>query len=193
MNEELEIIDSSWIEEFENLDKEYKDYYTEELSFINTHCIYINSNNEIERIVENKMLLKMPGLISKEELIGFIKHNMFFGPNKYALLYILNFNIHLEPINLKTFLKSKDALSNIGTQFLHSIKNIDTIRLNKSITMFHDLNDLVIIYNVSNKNKLTNDSNGKNITNTLNKTKKIYINSSSFKKTKRNLFKDNMT
>ena len=193
MNEELEMIDSSWIEEFENLDKEYKDYYTEELSFINTHCIYINTNNEIERIVENKMLLKMSGLISKEELIGFIKHNMFFGPNKYALLYILNFNIHLEPINLKTFIKYKGSLSNIGSQFLHSVKNIDTITLNKSISMFHDLNDLVIIYNVSNKDKLTNNSNGKSITNALNKTKKIYINSTSFKKTKRNLFKDNVT
>jgi hypothetical protein len=53
--------------------------------------------------------------------------------------------------------------------------------------MFHDLNDLVIVFNVSSKDKLIN---GKN---TLNKTKRIYINSSSFKKTKRNLFKDNLT
>jgi hypothetical protein len=55
--------------------------------------------------------------------------------------------------------------------------------------MFHDLNDLVIVFNVSNKDKLTN---GLNVTTTLNKTKRIYINSSSFKKTKRNLFKDNI-
>ena len=32
-------IDSSWLEEFENLDKEYKDYYTEELATIKINCI----------------------------------------------------------------------------------------------------------------------------------------------------------
>ena len=38
-------IDFSWINEFENVDKEYKNYYTEDLTVIKIHCIYVNNNN----------------------------------------------------------------------------------------------------------------------------------------------------
>ena len=187
-NEELENIDSSWIEEFENLDKEYKDYYTEDITVIKIHYVYVNKHDEIERILENNLILKNPGIISKEEILGLIKHNMICNEVKYSLLYILKFNINLEPIYLKTFTRSKEPLANIGNQFIQSIKNIDEIKLDKSISMFHDLNDLLIIFN--DKSNLTNSTNI-SYRNKV-KTKKIYLNSSSIKKTKRNLFKDNI-
>jgi hypothetical protein len=187
-NDELENIDSSWIEEFENLDKEYKDYYTEDITVIKIHCIYVNKEDKIERILENKLILKNPGIISKEEILGVIKHNMICNEVKYSLLYILKFNINLEPIYLKTFIRSKEPLANIGNQFIQSIKNIDEIKLDKSISMFHDLNDLLIIFN--DKSNLTNSTNI-SYHNKV-KTKKIYLNSNSIKKTKRNLFKDNI-
>ncbi len=176
-----ETIDTSWLEEFENLDKEYKDYYTEELTVVKIHCIYINKDNEIEKLSEDKLILKTPGLLSKEEIVSLIKHNMVCNQVKYSLLYILKFNINLDPIYLKTFIKSKDKLSTIGNQFLRSIKNIDTIKFDKSISMFHDLNDLLIIF--YNKSSTVTDHNRSS-------TRKIFINPSSFKKTKRNVFKD---
>ena len=187
MNEEpdkddLETIDFSWIEKFDNLDKEYKDYYTEDLTVVKIHCIYINKDNEIERVLEDKLLLKTPGFVSKEEIVSLIKHNMVCNQVKYALLYILKFNINLDPIYLKTFIKSKDPLSIIGNNFLQSIKNIDTIKFDKSISMFHDLNDLLIMF--YNKELVTTAQHIRS------QTRKIYINSSSFKKTKRNIFKD---
>ena len=173
-------IDFSWIDEFETMDKEYKDYYTEDLTVIKIHCIYTNKNNEIERVLEDTLLLKTPGLLSKEEIISLIKHNMVCNQVKYSLLYILKYNINLDPIYLKTFIKSKDPLAVIGANYLQSIKNIDDIKFDKSISMFHDLNDIsIIFYNKgSDPNRLG--------------TRKIYINSSSFKKTKRNIFKDNV-
>jgi hypothetical protein len=62
--------------------------------------------------------------------------------------------------------------------------------------MFHDLNDLFIIFYDKDKDKdkdKNKDNNNDTLTNGYNnRTKKIYINSSSFKKTKRNIFKDNM-
>jgi hypothetical protein len=175
-------MDSSWIEELENLDKEYKDYYTEELTVVKIHCIYVNKNNEIEKLLEDKLILKTPGLLSKEEIVSLIKHNMVCNQVKYSLLYILKFNINLDPIYLKTFIKSKDPISVIGSQFLRSVKNIDTIKFDKSISMFHDLNDLLIIF--YNKGPVLTDHD-------RSETRKIYLNSSSFKKTKRNIFKDN--
>lgn len=177
----LEDIDTSWITEFENLDNEYKDYYTEDLSFIKIHYIYVNKENEIVKISEQKILLKVPGMLSKEEIIGLIKHNMVCNNRKYSLLYILKYNINIEPIHLKTFIKSKEVLSNMGSKFLQSMKNIENIKFDKSISMFHDLNDLFIIF-YEKAEKLMHNSQG---------TKKIYINTSSLKKTKRNLFKDN--
>ena len=152
--------------------------------------IYINNGDEIERVLENKLILKTPGTISKEEILGLIKHNMICNEVKYSLLYLLKFNINLEPIYLKTFIKSKEPLVNIGNQFIQSIKNIDEIKLDKSISMFHDLNDLLIIFH--DKSKLTNSSSANISYRNKVKTKKIYLNSSSFKKTKRNLFKDNI-
>jgi hypothetical protein len=189
-DDDLENIDSYWIEEFENLDKEYKDYYTEDLTVINIHCIYVNKNDEIERVLENKLILKTPGIISKEEILGLIKHNMVCNEVKYSLLYILKFNINLEAIYLKTFIRSKEPLVSIGNQFIQSIKNIDEIKLDKSISMFHDLNDLSIIFH--DKTNLTNSGTTNISYHNKIKTKKIYLNSSSFKKTKRNQFKDKM-
>jgi hypothetical protein len=111
---------------------------------------------------------------------------------KYSLLYILKFNINLDPIYLKTFIRNKEPLVNIGNQFIQSIKNIDEIKLDKSISMFHDLNDLLIIFH--HKPKLSNSNlNSTDILYHNRKgTKKIYLNPNSFKKTKRNIFKDNM-
>ena len=183
----LEDIDTSWLEEFDNLDKEYKDYYTEELATIKIHYIYINKNNEIERVIEDKIILKIPGLLSKEEIISIIKHATICNHIKYSLLYILKYNINLDPAYLKTFIKNKDTLQNIGSPFLQSIKNIDSIKFDKSISMFHDLNNLFIIFHNKNKDKLTNTDGSSHD----NKTKRVYINPNSFKKTKRNIFKDN--
>jgi hypothetical protein len=54
--------------------------------------------------------------------------------------------------------------------------------------MFHDLNDLSIIFH--DKTNLTNSGSTNISYHNKIKTKKIYLNSSSFKKTKRNQFKD---
>ena len=180
--DEMEV-DSSWLEEFDNLDKEYKDYYTEDLTVVKTHCIYVNKSNEIERIIEDKILLKTPGLLSKEETVSLIKRNSICNQVKYSLLYILKYNINLDQINLKTFIRSKSELVDLGTPFLQSVKHIDDIKFDKSISMFHDLNELLIIFYNKDATLAHHNRSG---------TRRIYINSSSFKKTKRNIFKDNL-
>jgi hypothetical protein len=182
--DDIEDLDSTWIQEFENLDNDYKNYYTEDLSFLRIHSIYINTLNDIEKVREEKIFLKEPGIIHREELLSIIKHNSFSNETKYSLLSILKFNINVEPEFLKTFLKSKDK--NIGSSFLQSVKNIDTIRFEKSIAMFHDINDLIIVFHQRvNKNNTTNSSTDSN-----NRTKKVFINSNTKKKTKRKELKE---
>jgi hypothetical protein len=182
-DDEIEDLDNSWLEEFEKLDNEYKNYYTEDLSFIKVSSLYVNKENNIEKLREEKYLLKIPGFLQKEELISLIKHNSFFNQIKYSVLSILKFNINLEPSYLKTFLKS--SKKNIGDLYLQSIKNIDTIKFDKSISMFHDINELFIIFHEKIYKPVHN-------TNISNKTKKVFINSNTNKYTKRKLFKEIM-
>ena len=178
-NDTIEDLDLSWINEFEKIDNEYKIYYTEELSFIRIHSIYVNNNDEIEKVREEKVLLKNPGILQKEELLSIIKHNSFSNQVKYSLLSILKFNINLEPIHLKTFLRNKNPA--IGAPFLQSIKNLDTIKFEKAITMFHDINEILILFHQKINKKTHIDSEKKD---TNNQTKKI-INSNPKKKTKK--------
>jgi hypothetical protein len=147
-NEDIEDLDDSWIRDFESKEDEYNNYYTEDLLFIKIHFMYINNNNEIEKIKEEKFILNNPGFLQKEELLGIIKNNSKINGIKYSLLSIAKFNINLEPIHLNTFLKNKN--SDIGNNFLTHIKNLDTIKFEKSITLFHDINELLIIFH--NKN-----------------------------------------
>lgn len=181
LNDNIEDLDSTWLQKFQNLDDEYKNYYTEEISFIRIHSIYINVNNEIEKISEEKLLLKNAGILQKEELLSIIKHNSFSNNIKYSLLSILKFNINIQPIHLNNFLRNKDK--NIGCSFLQSVKNIDSIKFDKSISMFHDINNILIIFHQKIHNPLK----------TFNRTKKIFINSNTNKKTKRNELKENNT
>ena len=184
-NNTIEDLDLSWINEFEKIDNEYKIYYSEELSFIRIHSIYVNNNNDIEKIREEKILLKTPGILQKEELLSIIKHNSFSNEIKYSLLSILKFNINLEPIHLKTFLRNKNP--SIGAPFLQSIKNLDTIKFEKSITMFHDINEILIIFHqkINKPIRVSSD-----LTEVSNRTKKVFINSNPKKKTKKKELKE---
>jgi len=168
-SDEFESLDTSWIERFDNIDNEYKIYYCEDISFINFQFIYINYNNEIQKLKEDRIILKEPSKIKKEDLVSLIKHNQVFNNNKYNLLFILKFNINIEPMHLKTFLKSKTP--NIGNIFLQQIHNIDSIKLDKSISMFHDLNSIIVI--LKQKDKLQTNKSKKVIQNSHNKTKKL--------------------
>jgi hypothetical protein len=149
----IEDLDISWMDIFFKGDEEYKIYYSEDISFIKIHYIYINMEGEIEKVKEEKLLLKTNGIIQKEELLNIIKSNLFSGKFKYSLMSILKFNINIEPQHLKNFLRNKKP--NIGTPFLQPIKNIDSIKFDKSISMFHDINELIILFNIKNNKPST--------------------------------------
>ena len=191
-------LDTSWLQEFQKIDKNGVGYYTtENLLFIKVHYIYVNEKQEITNLYEEKYLFKKPNVLPKEDLIGLIKRNTVINSKKYSLFSILKYNINVEPHNLKTFFKVKpqNQTNNNGDPYLQSIKNIDDVFFDKSIAMFHDLNDLIIIF-------LDKGSTDKVSADKHNTTKRVYINhnihnihdingnNNNNKKTRRNLFKD---
>jgi hypothetical protein len=174
--DEIDNLDDSWLKEFDLSEKDYKNFYAEDITIIPIHLIYI-SDNSIEKIKKETIILKTPGILQREELLSIIKHNMLSNNIKYSLSSILKFNINLEPANLKSFLRTRDK--SIGNMFLQPVKHIDNIKFDKTITMFHDINDIFILF----KEKLHSEHNKF--------TKKALIHQN--KKTKRNVFKDIIT
>ena len=165
MDVEYHILDDEWINNFEKIDKLYEDFYKDDLYYINLRVIYVNISNEIDKIKNETFLLVNKNKISQEEILGILKKNSTDDERKYSLLSILKYNIVLEPDDVKSYLLNKD-----NPNYLSVIKNIDTINYEKSISMFHDLNDLILIFYEKSKESVKKDINN-------NTTKKIYLRS----------------
>ena len=102
--------------------------------------------------------------ISREEILGILKKNAIQNNKRYTLLSVLKYNITLEPEDLTTNPKNYQ-----DDKYLSLIKNIDAVNFEKSIHMFHDLNELILVfYEKSHELKETDPNNI---------TKKIYLRS----------------
>jgi len=138
--EEYKELDTSWITNFEIIDKKYKELYIDDLKVIHIRYIYID-NKEIQSIKHQKKLLLIPNFLSKIELVEILKKNSFVNNIRYKVSSIIKYNINLEPENLDIFLKNSKNYN-----FLSTIKNIDEIKWEKSIKMFRELNELCILF-----------------------------------------------
>lgn len=171
-------LDDEWINSFEKTDKLYKDFYKDDLYYVNLRSLYINRDNEIDKLKQESFLLSSPNYISNEEILEILKKNSIDNDKRYSLLSILKYNIVLEPDEVKNYLINKE-----NNNYLSVIKNIDSVSFEKSINMFHDLNDLILIF--YEKSKELKESNPHS------STKKIYLRSfSSNKKTIKKRYKD---
>ena len=139
MNIEL---NDDWINNFEKTDKLYQDFYKDDLYYINLKFLYINRNNELEKINSESFLLSNINYVSREEMLYILKKSSIENDRKYSLLSILQYNITLDTEDVKKFV----IYSNEPTNYLKVINNIDAISFQKSINMFQDLNELIFIY-----------------------------------------------
>lgn len=172
-------LDDEWITEFEKTDKLYQDFYKDDLYYTNLRVIYVNRENEIDKIKHESFLLSKKNVISEEEILGILKKNSIDNERKYTLLSILRYNIILEPDDVKNYL-----LNNKNEDYLSVIKNIHDITFQKSITMFHDLNDIIIIFYEKSMEIVKKENN-------INNTKKVYLRSlNTNKKTLKKRYKE---
>lgn len=173
---DTDILDDDWICNFEKNDKLYKDFYKDDVYFINLHIIYVNKNNEIEKLKQEIFLMSLPNCVTRNEVLGIIKKNLNDNNTSYSLFSILKYNINIDTEDVQNFLKVSD-LETYYDDFLYTVKNIDSIKFEKTISMFHDLNDLIFIFNETKK--------GIN-----NITKKVILNVSNKRKTIKKPYKD---
>lgn len=180
-NMELEKLDDSWVTE-DSLDwindDIYDKYNTEPITSLNVNLVYINANNEIEKIIEEYITLNQVGTIERDELIRMVKRWRTSNNIKYKLLSLLVYIVDLQPDNIKKFLSNNvEDVKTSYNNFLKPLTKFDLVNLKKSISLFHDLNGITIIYhrpkntkNIGN-NKLTKKY---SISNSIKYTRKTY-------------------
>ena len=171
-------LNDEWINNFEKTDKLYQDFYKDDLYYVNLKFVYVNRENEIEKINQESFLMSNPNYISREEIIQILKDSAIDNNKRYSLLSILKYNITLDADEIKLFL----LYSSEERNYLNIVKNIDAISFEKSISMFHDLNDLIFIFYEKNNELKKIDPN--------NVTKKIYFSSNTNKKTIKKRYKE---
>lgn len=133
-------LNDQWIKDYEA----YNDFYTDDVYCINLNLIYINRNNEIEKIKEEKYLLSSPNVLTRDDLVSIVKRNVVSDNNKeYYLFSLVKFNIDLDPSEVQCFLKENN--DTFSESFLKENNEVDEIVFKKTINMFQDLNDLVFL------------------------------------------------
>ena len=66
-------LNDEWINNFEKTDKLYQDFYKDDLYYVNLKFVYVNRENEIEKINQESFLMSNPNYISREEIIQILK------------------------------------------------------------------------------------------------------------------------
>jgi hypothetical protein len=169
----IDSLDDEWIKKFEEEDKKYEDFYKEDNYYINLYFIYLNEENSIEKIKQEKFFMNTPNYITREEIIYLLKKNTIMDKIKYSIFSLLKYNMTLEPDDIQCYLNTQEYEDN--SSFLKTIKNIDTILFEKTISSFQDLNSLFFILcekSTTNEKGIKTLNNHKNI---QTHTKKIYI------------------
>lgn len=182
-------LNDEWINTFEKTDKLYQDFYKDDLYYVNLKFCYVNRNDELEKIREESFLMSNKNCITREEILQILKKTTVENEIKYSLLSILRYNITLDADDIKNFIiYSRDNRDNsdnreiIENSFLKIINNIDAIHFEKTINMFHDLNELIFIYYEKSQELKKVDPN--------NTTKKVFLKTNTNKKTIKNRYKD---
>ena len=129
-------LDTSWIDDYEDIEKKYEMFYKENISSINVVMIYVNGNLEIEKVSQCDLELNTYNIISKDEMLKVINSNSCVGDIKYKLLSLLTYNISITHNDLRNFLES-DIENNNKDEFLHSLSALEDIKLVPSIQLFH--------------------------------------------------------
>jgi hypothetical protein len=167
-------IDTKILEEFEEEERDYSHFYKDTVETIKLYALYVDKSNNLFHIKKDIAHISNKEL-SRENLISIIKDYMIYNKIKYRLISMLKWNISIEPEEVSEYLSDDKRFTCID-----NISSIDTIRFDDSITLFHNLNSLYLVFHE--KWSLHE-----------NKTKKVYIHQNQKKKKSKKTTRKNNT
>lgn len=115
-------------------------YYADDVYYVKLQVIYVNLDGDITRIMHRTLLLSHPNCISSDELLQILKQYSYNHGKPQTLVSILKYNITLQPEDIT------QSVPNFDDTELTVESNMKSITFEQSINMFHDLNEITIIY-----------------------------------------------
>ena len=172
MNDVEEDLDTSWAEM-----AEFQDNYERELmEEICVFFVYMDAAGALEKITKEVEPV-VEGAILKDRLLQLIqtkRHLPHRGGVKYRFMDLLAFTIPLEPGELDEFVKSEAR-----ADFLKTLPIFDSVAIDPSIFIFHDVNSLFFFFkevdNVAVKSILKNGREGGGVTKKVRLTPEEYV------------------
>ena len=155
--EEQENFDTSWIEQQERYQNiEGSNRGREQCNFINIHYIYVNKENNVEKINHEKYPLDHSqsshlssnkcSLISKENVLRIIQSRKIFTPtSKYKFEDIILYNVDIEPENIQSYENIEPNMEN-SREYFKVLPFINDITIPDSVFIFHQINCLFFIF-----------------------------------------------
>ena len=157
VNHKDDVMDTSWIEKYENEEKYYTMFYPEKAIGIKVNMMYVNKENELEKMGENMIYLSQVGKITHEELVKIIKENNIFDNIKYKLSGIQIYNIDLKHNDINHFISNPNKYD-----FTKELRNVDDYILVPTINCLQNVNCIYILFteeNTSVKDVRSNNNN----------------------------------
>ena len=133
-----DILDASWINDFETIDNSYNIFYKDNVEFICVNYVYLNEKSEIERVKSENIILPRKNILPSEALLSLIKANQY---KQYKFSFMLKYNFSVDPEEIKSMNKY-----GFSSEYLQEFNKIDDIEFEKTITMFQDLNELTLFF-----------------------------------------------
>lgn len=133
-------IDTSWINNYEEKERKYEQFYKKPVEKITFFFCYISTTNEIYKIRKDTISLTN-SLITKEELIKIIKRNEIEDNIIYRFKRLIQYNDKTE---IEEIYNNKKA----NTEFIKILNcaTLDDMIFDKTIGLFENLNSLFFLY-----------------------------------------------
>ena len=91
-------LDTSWIDEFNQEEKKYNEFYKQEINGIRIVLFFINENNELFSSKKYNARLEN-NMITKNQILNILKNNISYNNSSYTPSFILKFNIRIIQVN----------------------------------------------------------------------------------------------
>ena len=99
--EELEV---EWIDDFEEEEKIYEQFYPDTVKSIKIFSLYVNKDCILDKVKESTYELENENILKKIELVRIIKEKKKDDGVNYKLISLIKHNVDLKPEEIKNYI-----------------------------------------------------------------------------------------
>jgi len=150
MNEEEDEPDEKWVAQFEDEIAHYQHFYVDAIKQIECQYIYIDKSNTITTLNKERLPLKTPNKLEKQELLNLINQHKTVNKIHYFLKQLYTYNISCTENSIINVLKQSE-----DPDYFKVNTTLNDIEIKPGIEMFKNLNTIYFLF-YENEKKLNN-------------------------------------